>query len=154
MPNMIKIAGRVLEEVSLLDTRIRVSEPVVLAWSRCFEGQDVFLEEAMDAVHRHYQKNNPYPIMPGDVISHCASCPPWSSAQHASAFLDTWAQYPYSTTIADYTGMQAAPLTAPDGLSSDEARKWLIARIAKWVNENRDALIAALIERKHKPVAE
>lgn len=154
MTNMIKIAGRVLEEISLLDTRIRVTEDVILAWARVFEGQEVFFEEAMRAVHGHYRKPNAFSIQPGDVIGYCTSCPPWSSAEHASAFLDLWAQYPYSVVIEDYTGVRIPRRDVPDEVPPHQHREWLVERTTEWVNENRAELIAALLERRHKPVTE
>jgi hypothetical protein len=151
---MIKIAGRVLEEISLLDARIHVAEPVVLAWAHTFEGQEVYPEEAVAAVYRHYQKPNPFPMMPGDVIGYCATCPVWSSREHASAFLDFWAQHPYSDTIEAHTGMQPPAITTPDSVDLAEERRVRTEAIQRWINENREQLVTAVMTRKHRPVIE
>lgn len=151
---MLKIAADVLVEAKRVDRRLEVDKNTVAAWARCFEGSPVFPTEALDAVYRHYKQQPAFPLMPGDVVAYCEAQPPWSSAEHASAFLDLWVNHPYSSVIEDYAGIRMPHLEIPDSLSRELERQWLVDQISRWVNENRADLVAAILERRHKPVGE
>lgn len=149
---MLKVATDVLAEAKRLDSRLEVDKATIAAWARCFEGAQVFPTEAVDAVHAHYRQKHSFPLMPGDVVSYCEAQPVWSSTEHASGFLDFWTRYPYSAAIEDYSGMRPPSPDVPDSVPPTEVRQWLIDRITEWVDENRVALVGAIMERRHKSV--
>lgn len=148
----IAIAGSVLKEARHFDRNTPVDKDAVIAWGRIFEGQQIWPNEALDAVRNHFRQEVTYPLKPGDVLAYCKRQPVWSSPEHASWALDMWAQYPYSTAIVDYTGIQPPEFQAPERIPDSEIRAWLVERLAEWGNANRDELINAIIRRKHKVV--
>jgi hypothetical protein len=145
-----KIAGDVLSRAALLDPRINVELPVIEAWADLFEGQKVWMDEALKAVNLHYSKPNPFPIMPGDIIAFCANCAPGSSADHANDFLDYWCDYPYAEAIEEVSGIAPPTFTVPDGLTLNERRQHLVKQLTAWVDENRARLVEAILERAWK----
>jgi hypothetical protein len=151
---VIEIAGKVLARAALLDSRIRDSDEIILAWARCFQGQKVWLEEALAAVDHHYQHANPFPLFPGDVIAYCAQCPVYSSADHARHFLEFWAQEPYSETIEAHTGIRPPEIAIPDYVPPSDERQFRVEHLTRWVAANRDQLVAAVMDRKFKAVTE
>lgn len=153
------LAGEVLDLASRLDVRIREAaisalDAMVAAWAQCFDGQNVWLSEARDAVIFHYSKSNAFPIMPGDVIAFCARCPVYSSREHASDFLTFWAAHPYSDAIEAHTGVRPPQFNVPEGMSFTDERQFLAERLARWVGDNRRELVDAVMERRYKAVEE
>lgn len=150
----IQIATKVLAKAALLDHRINPTTETVRAWAECFEGQKVWTIEALDSVRAHYSKQNPFPIMPGDVIAYCEKQPVWSSNEHAWWFLEKMSNYPYSDAIASYTGIRFPEIDPPAGQTLEQERAWLKETRRKWVHENRQTLIGAILSNRHNPQRE
>lgn len=146
------IAGEVLTRAYDIDPRIRFTKETVKAWATCFEGVKVFPEEALAAVHHHYNQPNAFVILPGDVIGYCAMCPPYSSAEHATFFLDYWVTYPHSDAIEDQSGIKPPEFPLPAYVTGDSERQYLIEQLTHWVDANRDELVAAILARRFNPV--
>ncbi|MGX4711103.1 hypothetical protein [Rhodococcus ruber] len=153
-----EIARRVVAEAGMIDHRIRRDlneggkiNAQVGAWARVFDGQPVWPREALDAVHEHYRKPNPFQIMPGDIIEYCKKQPVWSSPEHAAWSLDRWADLPHSPSIAQWTGREWPELDASYyGISDPDA---LRAHHRALVSERREELISAIMTAKAKPLA-
>ncbi|WP_433597905.1 hypothetical protein ACQPXH_19130 [Nocardia sp. CA-135953] len=152
-PEMTSLAMDVLEEAHALERgNLKFDAKTVGAWARCFTGQQVWPEEALEAVRVHYQQANAYPIKPGDVIAYCEAQPVWSSPEHVNHFLDTWSQFPYATVIEEHSGIRPPEFEVPDSVPREERRQYLVRELARWINDNRDALVAAILKRRHKAV--
>ncbi|MEU2106448.1 hypothetical protein [Nocardia sp. NPDC019255] len=149
---LVSIAGEVLERAALLDPRIKVEPAVIEAWADMFDGQKIWLTEALAAVKHHYLKTNPFPIMPGDVVAFCAEQPVYSSRDHAGEFLTVWSREPYSGVIEAHTGIQPPEIAIPDSLPRDQHRAFLADHLAAWVEANRERLVTAILERRHNAV--
>ncbi|MGX7727571.1 hypothetical protein [Rhodococcus sp. 5G237] len=147
----IEIATKVLMKARFLDKRIENSDGAILAWAECFQNENVWPLEASQAVAEHYKKENPFPIMPGDVIAYCKKQPVWSSNQHAWDFLQKWAEYPYATVIQEYTGIPWPEIDPPEGMTLQEERAWLKETRRKWVYENKGVLVGAILSQRHRP---
>ena len=148
------IALDVLELAQSLDRRIDATEPIARAWAECFAGQKVWPQEARDAVITHYRKPGAWPIMPGDILAHCAIQPVYSSRDHAKYFLAYWTTEPYSDAIEAHTGIRPPMVEAPEDLRGDERKKYLGEKLTDWVLENHEQLVDAIMERRWNPVTE
>ena len=146
-----EVAVEILKLVSGFDARIRSlstedKRMMTEAWTLAFDGK-VWPEEGRRAVVEHYSKSNAFPIMPGDVITYCAKQPPWSSEDHARAFLLEKCNEPYSPVITDFTGICTPVFKVPEG--DQRSRKaWEAEKLHAWVVENMDRLIAGLMSRR------
>lgn len=143
-----EVAQRALALAALLDSRLEnVEEPAVIqAWASCFDGEDVFTEEALSAVRAHYKKPNPFPIKPGDILAHVKKLPYNSSPERVMAFLARWSQYPYSDAIFRLTGQQFKPTyPTPPGIHGDAAKEAEFHRAehVAWIKANGHQLVAA-----------
>lgn len=148
----IRIAGSVLEAARYSDPNAPIAEEAITAWGHIFDGQPIWPDEALEAVYAHYRQEVAYPIKPGEILAYCKKQPVWSSREHASWALDMWARYPYSTSIADHTGIQPPEFEVPEHIPDGEVRDWLVQQTRAWVDANRAELIDAIIRRKHKVV--
>ena len=151
-----EVAKTVLKCAAGLDRRMVASDEQLKnsidMWALAFEGK-VWPTEGIEAVIEHYSKPNAFPIMPGDVISYCAKKEPWSSPDHAKAFLWDWAEHPYSHIIEDFTGVPEPVLEPVSGTGhpDPEVRRSLASSVLKkWVSENEARLVEALIARKYR----
>ncbi|WP_280393112.1 hypothetical protein [Nocardia wallacei] len=153
------LAGEVLDLAARLDIRIREAaaasyEAMVSAWGLCFDGQKVWSAEARDAVVFHYSKPNSFPLTPGDVIAFCSRCPVYSSVDHANHFLAFWAEQPYADTIETYSGIRPPDFPLPESMSFADERKYLTTQLRAWVEDNREKLVDAIMERRYRGVEE
>lgn len=150
-PEIAKVAMNVLTEARALDPRsMQFDTTTVGAWARCLAGQPVWPDEALEAVHDHYRQEVAYPLKPGDVIAYCKTQPVWSSPEHASYFLDQWAQHPYATVIEEYSGIQLPEFEVPADIPHQDVRGWLVERLTAWIDDNRDRLVAAIVARRYE----
>lgn len=148
----IRIAAAVIAKAQIMDHRMRQGNDTtdldaqILAWAECFEGQPVWPHEALDAVAAHYRKPNPFPIMPGDVLTYCATQPPHSSLEHVQDFIDEWRRFPASTILSELSGV---PL--PDDLwdEPDHTRPFdrdaMRHRYERWIAENRGLIAQGIL---------
>lgn len=146
-----EVAVEILKLVSGFDGRIRGLSSddkrlMTEAWSLAFKDR-VWLEEGKQAVVEHYAKGNAFQIMPGDVIAYCDKQPPWSSEEHARAFLLHWTNHPYAPVITDFTGIPTPVFEVPEG-DARSRKAWEAERLNRWVRDNLDELVAALMSRR------
>lgn len=120
------------------------------AWTECLSDQ-VWPNEALQAVRNHYSSRDAFPIMPGDVIAHCQAQPVWSSAEHAREFLRKWCQHPYSGAIGMQAGIEEPLFAIPESVVRDDHKKYLIHRLNAWVSENEQMLIDNILAKKLNP---
>jgi hypothetical protein len=153
---MREVAKTVLAKAIQLDGGMVADRGTVTAWAECFElAQKVWPTEARRAVIEHYSKPGSWRLTPGDVIAYCGKQPPWSSREHARQFIETWGGYPYSTVIEAYTGHAWPDVIPPEGMKLTEERAWLATERGKWVADNIEMLVDALMARKYEdPEAE
>lgn len=147
-----EVAKLVIKTATALDRRLVAPKSQVVEsigmWGEAFKGK-VWPTEGVEAVFDHYSKPNAFPIMPGDVISYCAKTEPWSSPEHAKAFLWDWAEQPYSHQIEDFTGVPE-PVLDTEHPDPSVRRSLASSLLKKWVSENEAELIEALIARKYR----
>lgn len=143
----IEIATKVLAKAGAHGHHGSATKETVLAWADCFKGQKVWLTEALRAVDEHYRKSR-FPIMPADVIAYCEQQPVWSSNEHAWWFLEKMSEYPYSPAIAQHTGIEFPAIEPPADQTLEEERAWLKETRRKWVHENRQVLIGAILSNR------
>lgn len=157
----VRIAGAVIDEAAMIDLRIRkdLTSPdklqrQIAAWARVFEKSSdgrgaVWPKEAMDAVSAHYEKENAFPIMPGDIVAYCKRQPLTSSREHVSWWLDVWAQHPWSVAIEEAVG-RPIPQLEPDSYDSADLPR-LIEQRRAFINEQRNFFVDEILanaERK------
>lgn len=158
-PNMyVRIAAAVIAEAAGIDTRIRKGlgsqdalDRQIESWARVFHGQPIWPLEALEAVAEHYRNGDAFPIMPGNILEACKRQPVWSSPEHASWFLDRWAQHPWSTAIEEHTGMVLPELDPGSAGAGEKAE--LVARRQVAINARRQELVDAILRRRYQPRA-
>ncbi|MFI8976848.1 hypothetical protein ACIGO9_28475 [Nocardia asteroides] len=131
---------------SLLDHQL--PEPTELrlrAWAELFNGQGITAADAVAAVKAYYRKPGQYPIKPGDIIDGVRRMPSTSTPERIRAYIERWADYPYSPAIARVTGMTwTPPFPPPAGIDPDDAekmREFHRVEYRKWISLNWTTLI-------------
>ncbi len=120
-------------------------------WATIFSGH-VWPAEAKAAVLDHYSQPRAFSITPGDVVAYCQSQPVWSSAEHVQDWLSrVGVQNPYSGIIEAYSGISEPILRIPAHVGREGEKAYLIEELSRWVANNRDALVAAILERRYVP---
>ncbi|MEV0759611.1 hypothetical protein [Nocardia sp. NPDC050435] len=151
-PAAVDAASRAYAYASALDPRLPDPDPArIQAWADCFTDADVWPVEAVAAVRIYYQRPNPFPIMPGDVITLVAAMPPNSSEARLRQFFRTWSEYPYSGQIQRVTGIDWEPsYPTPEGIHGDPAaeRAFHVAELQAWVRNNWQDLLRAALARE------
>lgn len=126
---------------ALLDPQL--PEPTELrlrAWAELFRDQNICADDAVAAVKAYYRKPGQYPIKPGDVIDGVLRMPATSTPDRIRAYIERWADYPYSPAITRVTGMQwTPPFPPPPGVDPDDAvamREFHRVEYRKWISRN------------------
>lgn len=150
----IEIATKVIAKAKIVDTRFRVGATdeaqaaQIMGWAEIFDGQPVWLTEALDAVLDHYRKRNAFPIMPGDVIAYCEQQPATSSPEHVAWIINLHIKHPWSSRIQELVGREIPEL---DPMSYDNRDKeFLIGKRREWIASNGNALVAEAIENAER----
>ncbi|WP_032376679.1 hypothetical protein [Rhodococcoides fascians] len=145
----IEVAARVLAKATLLDSRMPTcDEAVIAAWAEVFDGQGIYLHEALQAVRDFYRGQPRDRLMPGDVIARVKAMPlgSTSSDERIRAWLWASAQYPFSPAIRDATGIDVPRWddTPTELTKAAEIVDWARTRNIAWVREHLDDLIDAI----------
>ncbi|CAM4331901.1 hypothetical protein NONI108955_21270 [Nocardia ninae] len=145
-------ASRAYAYAAALDPRLPDPDPVrIRAWADVLTGTDVWPDEAVQAVRIYYQRPNPYPIMPGDVIAIVKTLPPNTSEARLRSWFRAWSEYPYSGQIQRITGMCWEPTyPTPEGIHGDPAaeRAYHVAELKQWVRDNWTTMMRAALARE------
>jgi hypothetical protein len=67
--NPITVATQVLAKASLLDARIQATRETIVAWAEVLDPHAIDTRDAFAALAQHYSAANPFPVMPGDVVT-------------------------------------------------------------------------------------
>lgn len=149
----VSIATRVLAKASLLDSRMPVEdETVIAAWAEVFEGQAIWLHEALEAVKDFYREQTRDRIMPADVLTRIAAMPLGSNSsdERIKAWLWTWAQHPFALVIQDKSGVETPRWDDPPaGLDNAAVKSWAVRGNIAWMREHLAELIDGI--RAEKP---
>ncbi len=156
MINYTEVARSVLKMAAACDTRMvptnqQLQDDRRTTWATLFTGQ-VWPTEAEAAVLDHYSQPRAFSITPGDVVAYCQSQPVWSSAEHVHDWLSrVGVQNPYSGIIEAYSGISEPILRIPAHVGREGEKAYLIEELSRWVANNRDELVAAILERRYVP---
>ncbi|WP_157978334.1 MULTISPECIES: hypothetical protein [Nocardia] len=146
MSTSIEIATAAYAMAAAIDQSIPAPTKMRLqAWAALFEGQDLGVTEAVQAVKDYYRQPNRFPIKPGDILAITRTMPVTSSPERVEAFIDRWSVHPYSRTIQDLTGIEWSPPDPPKGFDVDDAeklREFHLAAFRKWIARNHTRMVA------------